>query len=98
MNAGLIGGVLGGVIGLAGGIIGTCFSIKNTKGPKERSFMIKASAVYWVFGLLFVTLLLILPSPYKWFLWLPYSVFLPSSIVILNKKLNRIIQEESQNR
>jgi Ca2+/Na+ antiporter len=69
MNAGLIGGILGGVLGLVGGIVGTYFSIKNTESPEERTFMIRAAAVFWTFGMIFLTLLLLLPSPYKWFLW-----------------------------
>ena len=40
---GLIGGIVGGIIGVAGGLLGTYFSIKNTNGPRERAFVIKAS-------------------------------------------------------
>ena len=98
MSVGLIGGIIGSIIGIAGGGIGTYFSIKNTNGPKERIFMIKASAVFWFFGIIFITLVLALPSPYKWFLWLPYGIFLPISIRVTNKKLSQIKQEESQNR
>lgn len=95
MNAGLIGGVIGGIIGIAGGIIGTYFSIKNTNGIKERAFMIKASAVFWIFGIIFLTLLLVVPSPYKWLLWLPYSILFPISIRFMNKKLVKIQQDDS---
>lgn len=98
MNAGLIGGIIGGVIGIAGGVIGTYFSIKNTNGPKERAFMIKASAVFWIFVIIFITLLLALTSPYRWLLWLPYGIFLPISIQVMNKKLSQIKQQESKDR
>ncbi len=98
MNAGLIGGMIGGIIGVAGGIIGTYFSIKNTDGPKERAFMIKASAIFWIFGIIFLALLFLLPSPYKWFMWLPYSIFFPISIRFMNKRLQQIRQEELQTR
>ena len=40
MNAGVIGGILGAVIGIGGGIIGTWCSIRNTRGPRERTFII----------------------------------------------------------
>ena len=32
---------------LIGGVVGTYFSIKNTNGPRERAFMIRASATCW---------------------------------------------------
>lgn len=96
MNVGLIGGILGCIIGIAGGAVGTYFSIKNTNGPKERAFIVKASVVFWTFGIIFVTLLLRLPSPYKWFLWLPYGIFLPISIRFMNKRLCQIKREESR--
>ncbi len=96
MNAGLIGGIIGGIIGVAGGAIGTYFSIKNTHGPKERTFIIKASVIFWVFGIIFITLLLFLAFPYKWLLWLPYGILLPIGIQGMNKRLRQIQQEESQ--
>ena len=39
------GGVVAGVMG---GIVGTYFSIKNAKGPKERAFAIRAAALCWL--------------------------------------------------
>lgn len=96
MNAGLIGGILGGVLGLVGGIVGTYFSIKNTESPEERTFMIRAAAVFWTFGMIFLTLLLLLPSPYKWFLWIPYGIFLPLSIRFMNRRLEQIKQDRSR--
>ena len=93
---GLIGGIAGVIIGVAGGIIGTYFSIKNTNGPKERSFMVKTSVIFWIVGIIFITLLLALPSPYKWFMWLPYSVLLPVGIIYINKRLQQIRQEVEQ--
>ena len=48
MDAGLIGGIVGGVIGVLGGLLGTYFSIKNTAGPRERTFMIRVAVVAWL--------------------------------------------------
>jgi len=95
MNTGLIGGIAGGVIGVIGGMIGTYFSLRNTKGLKERSFMVKMAVIFWVVGIVFITLLLTLPSPYKWFMWLPYSILFPVGIVYMNKRLQKIQQEEA---
>lgn len=96
MNAGLIGAIVGCVIGLAGGIIGTYFSIKNTNGPKERAFAIKASIVIWLVGGVFLALLFFLPSPYRYFLWIPYSILLPLGIIFGNKRLAQIRTQESK--
>ena len=97
MNAGFIGAIIGGIVGIAGGAVGTYFSIKNTNGPKERAFLINASASFWFFGIIFITLLFVLPSPYQWLLWIPYGIILPISIRVMNKRLSKIKQEESQN-
>ncbi len=94
---GWIGGIAGGLIGLAGGIVGTYFSIKNTNGPRERAFMIKSSVVCWAGVLLFLALLLALPNPYRWFVWIPYGILLPLGINYGNRKQQAIRQEEWQN-
>ena len=94
---GWIGGIAGGVIGLAGGLVGTWFSIKNTNGPKERSFMIKAAVVCWIAILLFIGLLLGLPDPYRWLMWIPYGILLPLGIVYCNRRQQVIRQQESLN-
>lgn len=94
---GWAGGIVGSAIGLLGGIIGTYFSIKNTNGPRERAFMVKSSVVCWVAILIFLGLLFALPNPYRWFMWIPYTILLPIGIIYGNRKQLRIRQEESQN-
>jgi len=94
---GLIGGIIGGLGGLAGGVIGTYFSIRNTNGPRERNFVIKASAVCWVTCLVFLGLLHYLPAPHRWLLWVTYAILLPVSIRAWNKRQFAIRQEEAQN-
>jgi len=94
---GWIGGIAGGILGLAGGIIGTYFSIKNTNGPLERSFMIKSAVVCWVAILIFLGLLIGLPHPYRFFMWIPYGILLPLGIIFGNRKQQAIRQQESRN-
>ena len=94
---GWIGGITGCVIGLAGGVVGTYFSIKNTNGPRERLFMVKAAVVCWVAILLFIALFLKLPNPYQWFMWIPYSILMPFGIIYGNRRQQTIRLEESQN-
>ena len=95
---GWIGGIGGAALGLAGGIVGTYCSIKNTKGPLERSFMIKSAVVGWIAIVIFLGLLICLPNPYRYFMWIPYGILLPLGIIYGNRKLQAIRQEESKNK
>ncbi|MDY0358098.1 MAG: hypothetical protein RBR19_19615 [Sedimentisphaerales bacterium] len=92
---GWIGGVLGVVLGLAGGAIGTYYSIRNTNGPRERRFMVRAVGVTWVGGLLFLALLFLLPSPWRFQLWIPYGILLPVGILLGNRRQQQIRREEA---
>ncbi|MCK4905627.1 hypothetical protein KAS42_05270 [bacterium] len=98
MNSGLIGGILGAIIGTIGGAVGTFFSIKNTNGPKEKAFMIKCAVVGWIVIIVFLLLLLFLPKPYNYLLWIPYGIALPLSIIYLNKKQNSIREMEKKDK
>ena len=98
MNVGAIGGIMGGVLGLAGGAVGTYASIKNTGGPRERLFMVRVAVVAWVGITLFLALLFVLPSPYRWLIWIPYGVALPLAIVSLNRKQQAIRSDEERSR
>lgn len=98
MNPGLIGGILGSVIGIAGGLFGTYCSIKHTNGPRERAFMIKGAVVCWVTMLVFLALQLVLPDPSRWLMWIPYAILLPLGIIYANRTQQRIRKEEAQPR
>jgi uncharacterized membrane protein YfcA len=95
---GLVGGIVGGAIGVAGGVIGTYFSIKRTSGPRERAFMVQTSVMCWIAIILFLALMLGLPSPYRYFLWAPYAILLPLGIMLGNRTQQRIRREEAQDR
>lgn len=94
MDAGMIGGVVGGVVGLAGGIAGTYFSIRNTRGRRERAFMGRAAAVTWAAILAFLIGLLLLPPPYNALLWVPYGLALAFGIRWMNRRQAQIRAEE----
>jgi hypothetical protein len=95
MDPGMVGGVVGGVLGLAGGAIGTYFSIRNTAGPRERRFMVRAAIVAWLAITAFVVALYLLPSPYRWLLWVPYGIGLGLGIPWCNRRQARIRSEEA---
>ena len=98
MDVGTVGGIIGGIIGLAGGAVGTYASIKNTAGPRERQFMVRVAIAAWVGITLFLILLFVLPSPYRWHIWIPYGVALPLAIVSLNRKQQAIRSDEERTR
>ena len=93
---GLIGGIVGGIVGVAGGLLGTYFSIKNTNGPRERAFVIKASIVGWIFVLTFVFGMCLTPGLYKLLLIPIYVVGLVAGILLGNKKQAQIRLDESK--
>ena len=92
MDMGHLGGIVGSLVGLVGGIIGTYASISNTNTSEERSFMIKAAAVAWISITLFLVLLLTLPKPYNFLMWVPYGFFLPLFIIKVNRGLAELRQ------
>jgi len=95
MSAGLIGGIIGGILGILGGVIGTYCSITNTESPAEKAFMIKASIVAWVAVTLFLILMFVLPTPYRFWLWVPYGILLPLGIMKINKRISEIREIEN---
>jgi len=95
MDAGTIGGILGGAIGIAGGIFGTWCSIRNTHGPRERAYMIRVSAIAWIALAVFLALLLGLPNPYRLWMWVPYGILLPLGIHRVNRRLAEIRAAEN---
>jgi hypothetical protein len=95
MDAGVIGGLIGGVLGLLGGAVGTYFSIRNTAGPRERLFMVQVAIVAWIVVSAFVLGLLTLPQPYNFLLWVPYGIALPLGIFWSNRRQRVIRSEEA---
>ena len=94
MNAGIIGGIIGAIFGIGGGLVGTYYSIKNTHGPLERTFMIKVTVIAWISISIFLALMFLLPTPYRFWLWVPYGIILPISILKFNKRATEIREIE----
>ena len=87
-------GIIGCVIGIAGGVFGTYCSISNAKGPQERRFIVKAATVIWIASVAFVFLIVTLPNSIKLVLWLPYGIFMPLLIILMNNRLKEIQASE----
>lgn len=96
---GWVGGIVGMTLGLAGGIIGTYFSLKNTRTEKERSLMIKFVVGFWAFGLAALSLMLlaafdVLPQAVYWVVWITFMCLLGPFIVLGNRYLDRAARDE----
>ena len=75
---GLIAGILGSLIGLAGGAIGTFLCIKNTRTPAERAFMVQAAVAIWlaIIALLLMPMILEMRGLIApWVHWIGLAVF-----------------------
>lgn len=87
-------GYVGCFIGLLGGILGTYVSIKNSTGPRERAFIIKASLLCWIFVVGFLAALFLAPPFWRWVLWSLYILLLLWGIIAMNKAQSRIRSAE----
>jgi hypothetical protein len=97
VKAGILTGIIFSVsLGVLGGAIGTYFSIKNTRGPKERAFIVRVSIRTWIAVSIFVAALMLIPKPYNLLLWIPYAIALPVTIVRWNRKQMEIRREEAR--
>jgi hypothetical protein len=56
--------------------------------------MIRVSIFTWIAVSIFVAVLMLLPKPYNWLLWIPYGIALPLTIIRWNKKQIEIRNEE----
>ena len=92
---GWIGGIFGGVVGTMGGVLGTYLSIKSAEGPIECAFIKKTAVITWITVSVFLGLLLTLPKPYNYLLWIPYGITMLIGIPKLRKKHTEIRRLES---
>jgi len=56
--------------------------------------MIKVSIVAWIALSIFLGLLIGLPTPYRFFMWVPYGILLPTGIRYSNKRQRDIQARE----
>ncbi|MFZ4732685.1 MAG: hypothetical protein ACOYK7_09140 [Pirellulales bacterium] len=92
---GQLGGWVGSAIGVAGALVGTFFSIRNTTTPRERAFVIRASVICWVAVIAFIVAMMSIPTWHKHLLWIPYAVLLTWGIRAWNRGQLQIRHGES---
>lgn len=95
MDAAAVGAIIGGVIGLAGALIGTYFAVKQTNGPRERRFMRRASLAAWLVLLVFAAVMIFVPSVRTWG-WMPACALVVFGVPLVNRRQQYIRQYEEQ--
>ena len=97
--SGLVGvalGILGALLGIAGGVLGCYVPYRLAKTPRQKAFVLKAAAFFWILVLVFALGVFLLPSPWNFLIWLPYLFVLVLSINWINKRQQRMLAEEEQ--
>jgi hypothetical protein len=77
-----------------GGVIGTWAGIKHTNGPRERAFVVRASALVWLGVMAFLAGDFLVPFPWNVLLWVAYVPLLMLSVRWWNRKQMQIRTEE----
>lgn len=95
---GWAGGIFGAVLGIAGGAVGTYFSIRSTNGPRERAFMVRACICGWLGITALLLLLWALPAPLRLVLFPVFVVIQVLGIRHWNARQATIRQEEARTR
>jgi len=101
---GLGGWVLGPLLGLIGGFIGTVAGIENTKSPRERKFMVKMAWIISACVLVFLALLFFCRATLSssarnvaWVLgglWASYGIGLTALIIWANRRQSQIRRQD----
>jgi hypothetical protein len=89
------GGIGGSVLGILGGLVGTYCSIRNTSGPRERAFVVRAAVLCWVLLGALLAGIALLPHPFNLLLIVPHAALLHPAIRYWNRTQERIRREES---
>lgn len=77
------------------GFAATYTSIRNTKGPRERAFVIRSVLWAWLVLTLLFTLMYFLPVPYNYYMLVPYFIQAPIMTYQMTSKQLLIREMES---
>ena len=90
VTPGIIVAIIGASIGVAGGIFGIWRSIKKASSAEERKLMVKASGIIWIKVIVFVSLVIFLPAPWRFWLWGLYGPLLFICIWKINRSMQKL--------
>lgn len=95
MDTANLGGIVGSVLGILGGVVGTYFSIKNTNGPRERRFVIRGAVVVWIALGLTAVVVFLVPYLRPWAL-VPLCTLVAIGVPLWNRRQETIRREEER--
>lgn len=90
-----IGGILGSVLGILGGVVGTYFSIRSTNSRRERRFVVRAAILVWLALGLTALAVFYRPTLRAW-AWVPISVMVVVGVPLGNRRQEMIRREEAR--
>lgn len=76
-NVDALTGILYGVLIFVIGIGATLQNVKNTKGAKERAFVIRSNLLAWIVIAVFFSLISLVPHPINYFVVVLYFALFP---------------------
>lgn len=84
-----------GLVGLAGGILAIKTVVNNTKGKREKQWMLLIGSITYISTITFLFVFFLAPSPYNSLACIPYFVlFLPFWIKHVNQRQKDIQKDE----
>lgn len=97
MDASNFGAIAGSLLGLLGGVVGTCFSVKNTHSPRERRFVIRVAGLCWLALGLSALGVWLFPSLRAW-TWVPVCLLVVGGVPWMNRRQSELRQDRVQRR
>jgi hypothetical protein len=88
-------GWLAGGVGLLGGVLVTYHRIRAASSRRERAFVVRAAAAFWLFVLAFLAGTALVPNGYEYPLWAAYAGLLLLGTRAWNHRQDRIRREEA---
>jgi len=89
-NMTLFGTVIGSLVAIVAGMIGSYFCIKRAKGPSSKSFNIKFVVIAWLLISLYLVLAFTVPVDYKTAIQIVYVFLLLATIIWGKGQLRKI--------
>lgn len=62
------------------GFIASLTTIRSTRGPLEKKFMVRCNAGAWALLVLLIVLVLTLKEPWSYLVFIPYGLHLPFAV------------------
>ena len=80
------------------GLLASFHNVRNSKGPKEKAYVLRVCVIFWVLILSLLALVYYLPAPYRYIATFAYFVACPVFVYKTSKthQLIRIIEERER--